>query len=131
MKTENTETKKRSKKVTKKENEALVEVTEVEKDPIEKEIDLAKKVMEWKTKYNKVFKTDICGDKYIWKPINRAEYIAISESEDINKDIETIRVALLYPTLEEFEARAEELAGLQISILEEILLGSEIGRAHV
>lgn len=128
MKAENTEnlkkTRKRKEVIKEVENNNEIVIEEKPKKVlIQKEIDLAKSIMDWKEKYKKVFRTNICGDNYIWKPISRAEYIAISEI-DGDKDLQTIKTSLLYPSFDEYLKRAEELAGLQISLMEEILSGS-------
>lgn len=136
MKAEKTETKKKQSKKRKdvvaeaeQQDVQAVEVNEAvivpeQDETIKEQIDLANKILEWKSKYRKVYKTFICGDNYIWKPLKRSEYVAISEMENGDKDLETIRVSLLYPSFDVFLERSEELAGLHIAMMEEILSGS-------
>lgn len=86
-------------------------------------------IQEWKDAHGKIFKTIVNGKEYIWRRVKRKEYstimaYSVGETGDerlYNRQAEMTKAVVLNIPQEELENDIEELAGLAITISEEVL----------
>lgn len=106
------------------------EVTKNSSASKEKNITLEQSIEVWKKSFGEIFKSEISGDIFIWRPIKRSEYkILLSSFEDLSqeekmlaKQEEAVKMAILYPS--NIDELIEKKAGLATVLSEEILANS-------
>lgn len=86
-------------------------------------------IEQWKEEHGKIYKSIVGGYEFIFRRIKRAEYaniMAQKEGDDVderiyNRQKAIVKLAVLDHEEKELDDLFEELAGLAISISEEIL----------
>lgn len=85
---------------------------------------IEKKIAEWKKEYSSVYKVNIAGYDFIFKPINRAEYRVLrKEAEGIDENVDrlqlrldneekVVKIATLYPEEEELKNILDSCGGV-------------------
>lgn len=94
-----------------------------EKNKVREQID------EWKEQYGKIYKSVVGDKEYIWRRIKRSEYagiMALKDGTDVderiyNRQCAMVKTVVLNIDKDELEEELEELAGLAITISEEVL----------
>lgn len=86
-------------------------------------------INEWKSKHNKVFKTELDGVPYFYTTLKRTTYIQFltQQQSDPNFDyeFETLKACVLSPEIgDDFKKNLEDKSGLGVVLLEQIMLKS-------
>lgn len=117
--------------------EPIAEGLEVEaQEPLKKTVKSKKmslddRITEWKKQYGRLYKTEIDGDTYIWRRLNRKEYVNLVTADDTseNKDIahydrqdQLCKITVLYP--DNIEQIIRDVAGVASILSDEIMFKS-------
>lgn len=123
------------------ENVTMSDVSEVREEPVEdlSGMSFEDKIIYWKNKYKKIFRTRVGGEDYIWRRITRKEYaeIALANNPDgvTNKQLDMYEkqfkfcaATVLYP--ENIVEIMNESAGLCATLGDEIIFASGFGELY-
>lgn len=104
---------------------------------------LAKNIEEWKKQYCAVYKTNIAGYEFVFRPISRAEYKffrkeaeAIDENDDrlefrMDNEEKVVKVATLYPEAEELDKILNDCGGIANILSDDIMYYSGFAEESV
>ena len=132
----------KKKKMASEEPEAIIENAHVLQEAQDSGEDLSElsfneKIVYWKAKYKRIFKTEIDKEDYIWRRITRREYtdIALNKIDADNSKIDIYekqylfcKAAVLYP--ENIEEVMNECAGIAPTLADEIIFKSGFGEIY-
>lgn len=95
----------------------------VEEAKPKKEMTLEKKIEAWKKEFgDRVYRTSLFGETYIWKAITRSEYKEIRQTPGDDREIIICLQQTLFPENKEtLQEIFEEKAGIPTTLSEEIL----------
>ena len=99
--------------------------------PIFDEGPLESEIIAWKKQFGKVYSTDIEGDVFIWRPLNRYEYKQIMATPNTNELIREemiCEICVLFPYGYSYEHMVNEAGGIPSMLAEQIMQKSGFTR---
>lgn len=86
-------------------------------------------IKQWKDEYGSLYRVSINGNGYIFRTLNRDDYIAIQgrammAGPAFDNELEVVETVLLEPTVEEIQEDLKNRAGVVTTLSEKIMLRS-------
>ncbi|MCX7610383.1 MAG: hypothetical protein N2043_02195 [Ignavibacterium sp.] len=78
----------------------------------------------WKKQFGEIYTTEICGERFIWRCINRYEYkeiVSIANTDPLMREEMICETCVLYPSNYDFETMANGKGGIPAALSELIM----------